>query len=92
MWIMYYTMFVRACAVVMLGAGVVGIFSALFGKTREEAPEELSTLVLLLAPASWSLWGFALLNIGQPWVQVAVPIAIVMGVLSIILKNRAKTA
>ena len=92
MWIMVYLLFVRVCAVVMLGAGVVGIFSALFGKAREETPEEVSTLVLLLSPAALSLWGFSLLNIGQPWVQATVPIAIVMGVLSIILKNRAKTA
>ena len=92
MGIMFYMIFVRVCAVVMLGAGVVGMFSALFGKTREETPEEVSTFVLLLAPAAWSLGGFSLLNIGQPWVQATVPIAIVMGVLSIILTNRAKTA
>ncbi len=92
MGIMFYMIFVRVCAVVMLGAGVVGLFSALFGKAREEAPEEVTTLVLLLAPAAWTVWGFSLLNIGQPWVQATVPIAIVMGVLSIILKNRAKAA
>ncbi len=92
MMIMFYMIFVRVCAVVMIGAGVVGVFSALFGKAREEAPEEVSTLVLLLAPAAWSLWGFSLLNIGQPWVQATVPIAIVMGVASIMLKNRAKAA
>lgn len=90
MGIMLYMMFVRVCAVAMLGAGVVGMFSALFGKAREEMPEAVSTFVLLLAPAAWCLWGFSLLNIGQPWVQATVPIAIVMGVLSIVLKNRAK--
>lgn len=92
MGIMFYMIFVRVCAVVMLGAGVVGMFSALFGKAREDAPEAVSTFVLLLAPAAWSLWGFSLLNIGQPWVQATVPVAIVMGVLSIVLKNRVKAA
>ena len=92
MFIMFYMWFVRVCAIAMLGAGVLGVFKVLSGKTDGDGPGEVSTLVLLLAPAGWCLWGVSLLNIGQPWAMVVVPIAIAMGVGSTILKNRAKTS
>jgi len=90
--LMVYLMFVRVSAIAMLGAGVMGVFKVLSGKTDGDVPEEVSTLVLLLAPLGWCIWGVSLLNVGQPWVRITVPLAILMGVVSVVLKGRAKTS
>lgn len=67
----------RVISIMFLGAGVIGMFSALFGKDRKEAGEDFS-LFALLSPAALALMGVSLLNLGQPWSRITMVVAVVM--------------
>ena len=68
----------RVISIMFLGAGVIGMFSALFGKDRKEAAEGVPLIALLLSPAALTLMGVSLLNLGQPWTQITMVVAVVM--------------
>ena len=67
----------RVISIMFLGAGVIGMFSALFGKDRKEAAG-VPLIALLLSPAALTLMGVSLLNLGQPWTRITMVVAVVM--------------